>query len=146
MVHALEQIPGLLNPDGYLVDIRPIDAGDIEVRRGAEKLFAAPDPAYDTDGSREQAQRALDGALERGRYKVEEQNEFDVLTYAASAAEMQAYWESYEAYDEAPDEGTRSRNEVYARAGEVIQKTPGAEISYRERVRITRLRPIAPRP
>ena len=71
-------------------------------------------------------------------------DEFEVITYASSAAELKAYWETYEAYNVEPkDEAIiRQQAEIYARANEIMRNAPGAGITYQDWVRITRLKPL----
>ena len=144
MVHALEEIKRLLKPDGYLIDIHPIEDGMIKILRQADLLFTSTDPGYDTDESLEHADKALKDVVRRGLYLIEgKEEEFEVITYASSAGELQDYWAKYEAYDHEPkgDVIVARQNNMYAKADEIMKNVPSAEISYHERVRITRLKP-----
>lgn len=142
MVHALEQIRRLLKPDGFLIDIHPIrEAPFIRVYRGQGMLFEESDPGYDYDEGLQHADEALAEVVGRGLYRIEETREFEVVTSASSVAGMREYWSTYGAFDDEPkDEAITARqNEVYARADEIMQDAAGAEITYYERARITRL-------
>lgn len=144
MVHALEDINQLLKPDGCLIDIHPIrEAPFIKVFRGSDLLSVESDPGYDYDAGIQHAEAALAEVLHRGSYRVERENEFELVTSASSAPELQDYWEQYGAFDDTPkDEAMIVRkNEVYTRADEIMQNASGAEISCHERARITRLEP-----
>lgn len=146
MVHALESITGLLTPDGSLIDIHPVrTAPHILVHQGDKLLFSEADPGYDTDDSIARAEHALEEVLHRGIYRVEGDHYFDVITHASSGAELRDYWEDYGAFEDEPqDEAiTAQQRQAYARADEVLQRVPGAEITYHERARIMRLRPVA---
>lgn len=145
MVHALEEIRRLLKPDGYLIDIHPIrKAPLIKVYRGESLLLAESDPGYDYDEGLRHADEALEEVFQRGSYLIEGQNEFEVITYATTVAEMRDYWAKYGAFDDEPkDDAVLARqNDLYAQADDLIRSNAGAEISYHERARITRLKPI----
>ena len=146
MVHALEEIRRLLKPDGFLIDIHPIrKAPLIKIQRGSDLLFAEADPGYDYDEGLRHAEEALDEVVQRGLFIVEGKNEFELVTRASSAVEMQDYWAKYGAFDdESKDDAITTRqNDMYARANEIMQSTSGAEITYYERAHITRLKPNA---
>jgi hypothetical protein len=143
MVHALEEIRRLLQPDGYLIDIHPIRDGMIKILQQGDLLFSSTDPGYDTDGSIKHADRAIEQVIQRGLYLVERTEEFEVITYASSAGELQDYWAKYEAYNQEPKDDVivARQNDIYAKATEIMKNAPLAEISYHETVRITRLIP-----
>jgi hypothetical protein len=143
MVHALEEIRRLLQPGGCLIDVHPIEDGTIKILQQRALLFTSTDPGYDTDGSIKHADKALADVIQRGLYLIEGTEEFEVITYASSAGELQAYWAKYEAYHDEPtdDEIAARQNDMYAKADEIMKNAPLAEISYHERVRITRLKP-----
>jgi hypothetical protein len=144
MVHALEEIQRLLMPDGFLIDIHPIrKAPLIKVVQGNDVLFVESDPGYDYDEGLRHADEALEEVVRRGVFRTEGGNEFEVVTCASSVAEMREYWAKYGAFDDEPkDEAIVARQDVvYAKADEIMQNTPGAEITYHERARITRLSP-----
>ena len=144
MVHALEEIRRLLKPDGCLIDIHPIrKAPLIEVYQESDLLFAESDPGYDYDEGLRHADEALEEVVRRGLFRIEGRNEFEVVTHASSVAEMRDYWAKYGAFDDEPkDEAiTKRQDEVYAGANEIMENSPGAEITYHERARITRLNP-----
>ena len=143
MVHALEEIRPLLKPDGYLIDIHPIrEAPFIRVYQDRKLLFSESDSGYDTDAGLVHTEEALEEVVRRGLYVTEGKNEFEVVTYASSAPELKEYWAKYGAFDDTPkDEAvTMHKNNLYAKANEIMQNMPQAEISYHERARITRLR------
>ena len=145
MVHALEEIRRLLKPDGYLVDIHPVrKAPLIKIHRGNDLLFDEPDPGYDYDEGLRHADEALDEVVQRGSFLIERTNEFELVTHAASVAEMRDYWAKYGAFDDEPkDDAILTRqNDAYASADEIMQNTSEAEIAYHERARITRLKPV----
>jgi hypothetical protein len=143
MVHALEEIRRLLQSDGCLIDIHPIRDGMIKILRQHDLLFTSTDPGYDTDGSIKHADKALEEVIQRGLYLIEGTEEFEVITYASSAGELQDYWAKYEAYNQEPkkDGIVARQNDIYAKANEIMKNAPLAEISYHETVRITRLIP-----
>lgn len=143
MVHALEEIRRLLQPDGCLIDIHPIQDGMIKILQQGNLLFADTDPGYDIDESIKYADQALQQVVRRGVYHIEGTEEFEVIAYASSAAELQDYWAKYEAYNDEPknDAIVARQNDIYAKADEIMKNSPLAEISYHELVRITRLIP-----
>ena len=143
MVHALEEIRRLLQTDGCLIDIHPIEDGMIKILQQGDLLFTDTDPGYDTDGSIKHADQALQEVVRRGLYLIEGTEEFEVIAYASSAGELQDYWAKYEAYNDEPkdDAIVAHQNDIYAKANEIMKTTPLAEISYHELVRITRLIP-----
>ena len=143
MVHALEEIRRLLQPDGYLIDIHPIEDGTIKVHQQADLLFSSTDPGYDTDESIKHADQALQQVVRRSLYLLEAAEEFEVIAYASSAGELQDYWAKYEAYNQEPKDNVivARQNDIYAKANEIMKNVPLAEISYHETVRITRLMP-----
>jgi hypothetical protein len=145
MVHALEEIRRLLQPGGCLIDIHPIFDGMIKILRQGDLLFSSTDPGYDTDGSIKHADKALEEVIRRGLYLIEEKEEFEVITYASSAGELQDYWAKYEAYNDEPKDDVivARQNEIYAKANEIMKNASSAEISYHETVRITRFKPNA---
>lgn len=144
MVHALEEIRRLLKPEGYLIDIHPILDGMIKILQQGDLLFTGTDPGYDTDGSLIHADKALKDVVQRGLYLIEgKEEEVEVITYASSAGELQDYWAKYEAYNHEPKDDVivARQNDMYAKADEIMKDAPLAEISYHERVRVTRLSP-----
>jgi len=146
MVHALEKIQRLLKPNGCLIDIHPVrKAPLIKIYRGSDLLFAESDPGYDYDDGLRHADDALNEVIQSGLFLVEGKSEFELVTYASSAPELRDYWAKYGAFDDSPkDETVTARqNDVYAKANEIMQDAAGAEITYYERARITRLMPNA---
>ena len=144
MVHALEKIMRLLTPDGFLIDIHPVRAAPlIKVHQGKDLLFVELDPGYDYDEGLKNADQALEEVVQRGLFFVEGKREFEAVTYASTVAEMRDYWAQYGAFDDEPKDNAvvAHQNEVYARADELVRSNEGAEISYHERARITRLKP-----
>ena len=145
MVHALEEIRRLLKPDSYLIDIHPVrKAPLIKIHRGNKLLFAESDPGYDYDEGLRYADEALDEVIQRSVFIMEGKSEFELVTHAASVAEMRDYWAKYGAFDDEPkDDAILTRQkDVYARADEIMQNTIEGEITYHERACITRLKPI----
>jgi SAM-dependent methyltransferase len=145
MVHALEEIRRLLKPDGCLIDIHPIpEAPQFKVYQGSKLLFAEPHPGYDYEADLRYAEEALEEVVRRGWFLLEGQGEFDLITYATSAAEMRDFWAEVNAYEDSPidDAVTAQKEEVYAQADEIRRAAGGgAEIAYHEKARITRLKP-----
>ena len=148
MDHALEEIQRLLKRDGCLIDIHPVrEEPLIRIYQRRKLLFAESDLGYDYDADLRHAEDALEEIVRRGLFHIEGKTEFELVTYASSVSEMRDYWATYGAFDDEPkdDAITARQNEVYARADELMKNTSGAEISYHERARITRLKPNAGR-
>ena len=145
MVHALEEIQRLLKPDGCLIDIHPIrEAPLIKVNQGINLLFAESDPGYDYDADIHHAEDALGEILQRGLFRIEGSDEFDLVTHGSSVAEIRDYWAKYGAYDASPKDNAliAGQDAVYARADQIMRTTGGeTDIAYHERARITRLKP-----
>ena len=146
MVHALEEIRRLLKPDGCLIDIHPIrEAPFIRVYQKQNMLLEESDPGYDSDEGLRHTENALEEVVRRGLYLIEGKHEFEAVLYASTVSEMLEYWATYGAFDDEPkDEAIVARqNEIYAQADDLMDSNEGAEISYHERARITRLKPNA---
>ena len=146
MVHALETIRRLLKPGGFIIDIHPIrEEPLIKVSQEGNILFAESDPGYNSDEGLRHTEVALKEIVRRGLYLIEGKNEFEMVTYASSAPELKEYWAKYGAFDDSPkDEALTARKTyLYAKANEIMLNASGAEITYHERARITRLKPIA---
>jgi hypothetical protein len=145
MVHALEETRRLLKLDGVLVNILPHPEGYvIEVHHDGSVLF--------TERKREtlseavlRAEGAIKRVLDRGLFVIDQKDEFDFLTYGSSVSEIRAYWEEQNAYEKEPRaEDMVAREEyLYAQVEEILDELgEGAEVVFRERVRIARLSPV----
>jgi len=143
MVHALEEIRRLIKPDGFLIDVHPISTPLIKVVHGNDVLFTESDTGYDShEGFTD---NALEQVVLRGLFVIEGEAEFEMIIYASSVAEMRDFWAKYGAYDNEPEDEAivALKDAVYAKADEIMQNARGAEITYHERARITRLNPDA---
>ncbi len=146
MVHALEEIHRLLRPTGTLIEIHPArEVPVVEVRSGGEVTFAEPDPGYDYDDDLRLAEDAVATIVGRGRFVIDGRRSFEFLTHAASDVELRDHFAVTGGYDpDAKDEArVRLRDDLYARASEVLARSPGpAEIVYREPAQMSRLTPL----
>jgi SAM-dependent methyltransferase len=146
MVHALEEIYRLLKPEGTLIEIHPaVDAPPlVEVRSNGKPSFSEDDPVFDYEEDLRQAEAAVATVIDRGLLVLDERRRFELRTYAASVKELRDHWALVGAYDpEEPEETLlRRRDEMYARAHEVLKRAPGAEIVYVEPATISRLSPL----
>jgi len=89
MVHALEEIQRLLKPEGCLIDIHPVpEAPLIKVYQGINLLFAESDPGYDYDADIRHAEDALEEIIQRGSFRIEGSDEFDLVTHGSSVGEV----------------------------------------------------------
>jgi hypothetical protein len=145
MVHALEQIRRLLKPDGILVNILPVPEGSfIEAVQNGKVLFSKRKRENWSEDVLE-AEAALKQVFDRELFVLDQQEEFDFLTYGSSVSELRAYWEEQDGYEQpCDDEAHVARvEELYAQVDDVMQASgPGAEVVTHERARIARLRPV----
>ncbi len=85
MVHALEKIHELLEPDGRLIDIHPSgEPPPIEVRVGQQVTVVGWMKETDDFVEYAQASAALSEAIERGWLDVERKGMFEFVTHADS--------------------------------------------------------------
>ena len=145
MVHALEETRRLIKLVGVMVNILPVPEGySIEVHHDGRILFA--ERKRDTLSEDVlQAEAAIKQVLDRGLFVIDQKDEFDFLTYGSSVSEVRAYWEEQNAYEEEPKaQDILVREEyLYAQVEEILEELgEGAEVAFRERVRIERLRPL----
>ena len=146
MVHALEEIHRLLKPAGTLIEIHPdVDAPPfVEVRSHGARSFREDDPVFDYAIDLRRANEAVATVVDRGVFLLDARRRFELRTYAGSVTELRDHWAFVGAYDpEEPEEGlARRRDEMYARAQEALQRSPGAEIVYVEPATMSRLAPV----
>jgi SAM-dependent methyltransferase len=145
MVHALEEIHRLLRPTGTLIEIHPVHGAWVEIRVDADVRFVEPDPGFDSDAELRPTERAVRTVVEARLFALDQEREFDFLTYAASVRELREHFAMVGGYDEGPAPSvTRRRDELYGRAEEVrVASGAGAEVVYREQAKISRLLPAA---
>jgi hypothetical protein len=145
MVHALEEIHRLLKPDGLCLDIHPIPEGYlIKVLQGETILFAEPRRETCSEDVI-QAQQAIAQVVERGLFKIERSDEYDVLTYASSVRELRAYWDEQNSYDDRPaDEAVIAREEnLYDQVEEIMRNSgESSKVAIHEKAVIARLKPL----
>lgn len=149
MVHALEEIQRLLKLDGKLVNILPMNEGElIEVHHDGVTLFAGREG---NGGSEDvlQAEGAVKEALARELFVIEKTDEFDFLTYGSSVSELLTYWEEQNAYEDGytVQEILEREKELWAQVEMIMQEVgEGAEAAIHERARIERLGPVGKGP
>ena len=145
MVHALEEIHRLLKPAGTLIEIHPcVDPPPfVEVTWKGRLSFSEEDPGYDYTDDLVHAETAVSTVLDRGLFALEDRRRFELRAHAASVEELRDYWEVYGAYDpeEKAETVARRQDEMYARAHEVLERSPGAELVYVEPATMSRLTP-----
>jgi hypothetical protein len=143
MVHALEETWRLLKLDGILVNILPVPEGYfIEVHHDGRILFSERKRETCSEDVL-RAEAAIKEAVDRGLFVIDQKGEFEFLTYGSSVSELRAYWEEQNAYEvEAKAKDALAREEyLYAQAEEILDELgEGAEVVFREKVRIERLR------
>ena len=144
MVHALEEIHRLTRPAGTLIEIHPaLEVPFVEVRSNAELLFSEPDPGFDYEDDLRHAEAAVATVVDRGDFAIEERRRFELRTHTSSVKELRDHWAVAGAYDPEEKEETlvRRAEEMYARAHEVLERSPGAELVYVEPATMSRLTP-----
>lgn len=147
MVHALEEIHGLLKPTGVLIDIHPVSEPlPIEIHQGGKidpvGILSVRQWCIDF----QQADNALAEIVQRNLFLVERERVFDSLTYYASAAELcTSLKESIDKFArdaQSADEAVPHVEALAARAEELMRAAgSGAELIVRERTHMSRLRP-----
>jgi len=72
--------------------------------------------------------------VSRGVFVLEKSRRFELRTHASSLKELRDHWAVADAYDPEEKEETLARRaeEMYARAHEVLERWPGAELVYVE--------------
>ena len=136
MVHALEKIHQLLEPDGRLIDIHPSgEPPPIEVRVGQRATVVGWMKETDDFIEYAQAAAALSQVIERGWFDFERKGTFEFATHADSVSALREYLAKE--WKDAILEET-----VIARATELLN-TPERDTALivREQIRIARLRP-----
>lgn len=145
MVHALEEVHRLLRPGGTLIEIHPsLEAPPfVEVSVNGSLSFSEDDPGFDYGDDLQRAEAAVAAVVERGVFTLEDRRRFELRTHAVSVEELRDYWAVYDAYDPEEKEETlaRRQDEMYARAHEVLERSPGAELVYVEPATMSRLTP-----
>ena len=145
MVHALEEVHRLLRPSSALIEIHPSveEPPLVEVWADGRRAFSEDDPGFDYVDDLRHAEAAVTTALDRGVFVLEGRRRFELRTYAASVQQLRDYWAVYDAYDPEEKEETlaRRQDEMYARAGAVLDRSPGAEIVFVEPATMSRLTP-----
>jgi SAM-dependent methyltransferase len=145
MVHALEEIHRLLRPAGTLIEIHPaIGSPFCEVRSGGNAAFSEPDPGYDYEEDLRQAEASVENVIDRELFSLEDTRPFELRTHAASVEELRDHWDVAGAYDPEEKEAALAarQDEMYARAHDVLERSPEAEIVYVEPAKMSKLRPI----
>ncbi len=144
MVHALDEVHRLTRPAGTLIEVHPaVEFPFVEVRSNEELLFSEHDPGYDYEDDLRDAEAAIATVVGRGVFVLEKSRRFEMRTHASSVKELRDHWAVYGAYDPVEKEETlaRRRDEMYARAHEVLERSPGAELVYVEPATMSRLTP-----
>jgi SAM-dependent methyltransferase len=144
MVHALEEIHRLLRPTGTLIEIHPaLEIPSAKVRSNGELVFSERDPGFDYGEDLQHAEDAVAAIVERGVFVLEESRRFELGTHASSVKELRDHWAVSGAYDPEEKDATlaRRQDEMFARAHEVLERSPDSELVYVEPATASRLRP-----
>ena len=145
MVHALEEIHGLLRPDGCLIDLHPAPAPTlIEVHHGGIVTFSMPVPGQTFEDIRH-ADGAIAQVIENGLFTIEPVSQIELRTYASSVTELHDYLAEESGYDEEPgtEQAALEERELAARIEGLLQAAgEGAEVAILDPVRIARLNPV----
>ena len=148
MVHALEEIHRLLKSTGVLIDIHPVaESSPVEIHRDEKIALAGHLSVRQWCTDFQHADHALTEIIQRGLFAIERASVFDSLTHYDSAAEMRTdLKESIDKFArdaQSADEAVPHAEALAARAEELLQAAAsGAELIVRERVHISRLKPI----
>ena len=146
MVHALEEIHRVTRPSGTLIEIHPAprDFPFLQVRSKGEPLFSEDDPGFDYGDDSRLAEEAVATAVGRGVFVLEESRRFELRTYTSSLQELRDHWAVADSYDPEEKEETLARraDEMYTRAHEVLERSPGAELVYVEPATMSQLTPV----
>jgi SAM-dependent methyltransferase len=144
MVHALEEIHRLLRPAGTLIEIHPaLEVPFLEVSSNGELFFSEDDPGFDYEDDLRHAEAAVSAVVGSGAFAIDDRLRFELRTHASSVTELRDHWVVSGAYDPEEKEETlaRQQDEMYARAHQVFERSPGAELIYVEPATMSRLRP-----
>ena len=144
LVHALEEIHRVVRPAGALIEIHPaLEFPFLEVRSNGEIFLSENDPGFDYEEDSRHAEAAVATVVGRGVFVLNESRRFELRTHASSLKELRNHWAVADAYDPEEKEETLARRaeEMYARAVEVLERSPGAELVYVEPATMSRLRP-----
>jgi 2-polyprenyl-3-methyl-5-hydroxy-6-metoxy-1,4-benzoquinol methylase len=137
MVHALEQIHDLLKPGGHLIDVHPIGKPVKFIRplNGYEHFIG---DVQETDDYIEyrQADEALETAVSKGLFQVNETKEFDFHTYADSFDNLKTFLE--ENWSDAV-----ILDEVIAEAQKLDKEHGKHTVFLREQTRLTVLKTVS---
>jgi SAM-dependent methyltransferase len=143
MVHALEEIHRLLKPAGTLIEIHPSLEGPplVEVRSNGRLSFVEDDPGFDYADDLRQAEAAVRSVVDRGMFVLEDRRRFELRTHSGSIQGLRDHWEVAGAYDPEEKEVTlaRRRDEMYARAHEILERSLRGEVVYVEPATMSRL-------
>jgi predicted RNase H-like HicB family nuclease len=147
MVHALEEIHRLVKPSGMLIDIHPVaESSPVKIHQGEKIELVGDLSVRQWCSDYQHADDALTEIKQRGLFMVEREDMFNSLTHYDSSAEMLTDWK--EAIDkfardaQSINESVPHAEAMAARAEELMQSASGAELIVRERVHISRLKPI----
>jgi hypothetical protein len=127
-----------------LIEIRPaLEFPFVEVRSKGELPFSEDDPGFDYEEDSRLAEAAVATVVSRDVFVLEESRRFELRTHASSLKELRDHWAVADAYDPEEKEETLARRaeEMYARAHEVLERWPGAELVYVEPATMSRLTP-----
>ena len=144
MVHALEEIHRVIRPAGALIEIHPaLEFPFLEVRSKEELLFSENDPGFDYEEDSRHAEAAVATVVGRGVFVLEESRRFELRKHASSLQELLDHWAVSDAYitEKKEESLARRAEEMYARAHEVLERSPGAELVYVEPATMSRLTP-----
>ncbi len=144
MVHALEHIHRLLRPAGTLIEIHPaLEVPFVEVRSNGELSFREDDPGFDYEDDLRSAEEAVASVVRRGDFLLDGSRRFELRTYASSVGEFRDHWAVVGAYDpeEKEDALVRRQDEMFARANDLLSRSPGAELVYVQPATMSRLTP-----
>lgn len=132
MVDALRRAHHLVKASGWVIDLHPTE--DPAVIMVADACAGAVDTGG-AKGRHRAATKAIAAAAREGLYAIEDSTEFDFSAYADSLDELQQH---------IVDDWLEARigDATMAEARRLLGGAPGVNPRVRERVVITRLRPL----
>ena len=134
----------MTSPAGTVIEIHPaLEFPFLEVDSSGDLVFSERDPGFDYEEDSRLAEAAVATVVDRGVFVLEEMRRFELRTHASSLQELRDHWAVADAYDPEEKEETLARRaeEMYDRAQDILERSPGAELVYVEPATMSQLTP-----